>query len=162
MLLHYKVEATAPALTDLRLCQKAAYTAALPTVRRLCQTKAALPDLGTKDPAHSKGGVANRRQLCQHLAAALTRRPSWSYAFIRGCKRPSRVRGLGLRGWRQRPGLPISWTCDAAAFRCSCALLYLLIILIYKCLKKFAGLPPPPLFPSWYGALQLLCQHTVL
>ena len=50
MLLHYEVEVTAPALTD----------------RQLCQTKEALPDLGTKDPAHSEGGVANIwRQLCQ-------------------------------------------------------------------------------------------------
>ena len=67
MLLHYKVEAMAPALTDRRLCQTAAYTAALPTVRRLCQTKAALPDLGTKDPAHSEGGgFANIwRRLCK-------------------------------------------------------------------------------------------------
>ena len=33
---------------DRRLCQTAAYTAALPTVRQLCQTKAALPDLGIR------------------------------------------------------------------------------------------------------------------
>ena len=43
-------------MTDQRLCQTAAYTAALPTVRRLCQTKASLPDLGTKDPALREGG----------------------------------------------------------------------------------------------------------
>ena len=58
MLLRYEVEATAPALTDRGLCQSAAYMAALPTVRWLCQTKAALPDLGTKDPGHIEGGFA--------------------------------------------------------------------------------------------------------
>ncbi len=59
--------------------------------RRLCQQlgggfakqKAALPDLGAKDPAHGEGGLANGRRLCRHLEAALLRRPSWSYAFVR-------------------------------------------------------------------------------
>ncbi len=85
MLLHYEAVAMAQALMGWRLCQTAAYTAALPTVRGLCQMKATLPDLGTKDPAHREGGMDNRRQLCQPLAAALPRRPSWNYAFIQGC-----------------------------------------------------------------------------
>ena len=54
MLLRYEVEATAPALTDRRLCQMAAYTVSL-------------PDLGAKDPAQKQ------KRLCQHLAAALPR-----------------------------------------------------------------------------------------
>ncbi len=72
MLLHYEVEATAPALTDRVLCQTAAYTAALPIVRRLYQTKAALPDLGIRIQPIAKaalptgGGFANIwRRLCQ-------------------------------------------------------------------------------------------------
>ena len=40
---------------------------------------------GDKDPAHSEGGVANGRRLCQYQVAALPRRPSWSFAFVRGC-----------------------------------------------------------------------------
>ena len=38
MLLHREVEAIAPALMDQQLCRRAAYTAALPTVRQLCLT----------------------------------------------------------------------------------------------------------------------------
>ncbi len=88
-----------------------------------------MPDLGTKDPALREGGVSNGRRLCQHLAAALPRRPSWSYAFVRGCQRPSRIRGLGLRRWRQRPGLPISWTRSfASAWMCCLHALFRLLI----------------------------------
>ncbi len=36
--LHHEVEAIAPALKDWQLCQMAAFTAALPTVRQLCLT----------------------------------------------------------------------------------------------------------------------------
>ena len=136
-----------PALADWRICQTVAYTAALPTVRwlcetkvalrnkggfakqrRLCKTKAALPDLGTKDPAHSQGGFANgRRQLCQGDHRGAT--PSF--------KRCRGLRGfgsLGLRRWQRRHGLPISWTCGAAA---STGILTAPLVPCYTCLNFF-------------------------
>ncbi len=69
MFLRHEVEAIAPALTDRRLCQTAAYGG-------FANSEAALPDLGTKEHAQQ------RKRLCQHLAAALPRQPSWSYAFV--------------------------------------------------------------------------------
>ena len=60
MFLRCKVEAIAPALTDLQHCQMAACTAALPTVRRLCLT------WGPRTQPYDKSGFANIwRRLCQ-------------------------------------------------------------------------------------------------
>ena len=83
---HHKVEASAPALLDWRLCQKAA-KAALPTAwRRLRQT------WRPRIQPHGEGSIANGRQLSRHLEAALPRRPSWSYAFVRAM-------GTALHKW---------------------------------------------------------------
>ncbi len=73
MLLHH-VEANVPALTDRQLCQTAAYTAAYPTMRRLCQTKVVLPDLGDKDTA------PQRKLLCQGESALPTSGGGFVYA----------------------------------------------------------------------------------
>ena len=60
--LRRKVEGIAPALTDRRLCQTAAYSG-------FANSEAALHDLGAKEPAQQL------KWLCQQLAAVLPRQP---------------------------------------------------------------------------------------
>ncbi len=114
-LLHHKVKVIAPALTDRQFCQTVAYTAALPTVRWLCQTKAALPDLGAKDPAPWQ------KRLCQWEEALPTSGGGLAKAAIMELRLHSRDASglrecgrLGLRWWCRRPGLPISWNISVA------------------------------------------------
>ena len=125
MLLHHKVEVIAPALTDWRLCQTAAYTAAMPTVRRLCLT------WGQRTQPNRESGFANIWQrLCQGNHHGAT--PSFQRR-----QRPLRAREAGTAAVASA-----TWSAHHLDLwhgghgrdpdRCSLALSYLLIKLMLK------------------------------